>query len=395
MIAAERASSVASSHPQGWCTRDTISFEPAAPALTLDRALRLRAIQPASRPLRAGDLVSGTPFLVLRRLGEGGMGEVYEVERGAGGPPCALKMLLARHRGRADLAARMRREASALGRFDHPNLVRVLDAGELADGRPYLAMELLLGRDLREELIWRGALPVPRALALVAQALDGLAVAHAAGVVHRDIKLENLFLCEDGTLKVLDFGLAKAPWAEASLTLPGVCFGTPRTMAPEQCALEAVDLRADLYAMGLVLFELCAGRGPFDDLAGQHDAMRFAHCRRAPPRPGLFTPQPLDPAVEALILRALAKSPEDRFQSAPEMARAIRAILTGDASSMISRAGRSPARRRPSRAPALLVGLAVMLFALGVAFGRALPAQGALRPSIEPKERAIAVDRGP
>lgn len=371
---------------------DTVSFIPTEP--TIDRALRLRPIQPVPRPLSAGDLVVGTPFLVLRRLGEGGMGEVYEVERGAGGPLCALKLLHPRHRGRADLAARMEREGRVLQRFDHPNLVRVLEAGELDDGRPYLAMERLRGRDLRQALAIAGALPATRALGIVAQALDGLAAAHAAGLVHRDIKLENLFLCEDGTVKVLDFGLAKAPLVEPALTLPGVCFGTPRTMAPEQCALETVDLRADLYAMGLVLFELCAGRGPFDELAGLPDAMRFAHCRRTPPPPSCFTRNPLDPAIEALILRAMAKAPDDRFQSAAEMAQSIRALLAG-APIPAFRTGRSRPRSRRALVPALLVGLAVMLFALGVAAGRALPAQGAPRLLSGPAGRAIAADHAP
>lgn len=391
MIAA-RAPFTTPALPLALRSGETVSFTPVEPAL--DRALRLRAVAPVQRALAAGDLVPGTPFQVIRRLGEGGMGEVYEVALGEGGPRRALKLLLPRHRGRRDLAARMEREAQALARFDHPNLVRVQGAGELADGRPYLAMELLRGRDLREELMRAGALPVPRALGLVAQALDGLAVAHAAGLVHRDIKLENLFLGDDGTLKVLDFGLAKAPWAEAALTLPGMCFGTPRTMAPEQCAMERVDSRADLYAVGLVLFELCAGRGPFDELCGQHDAMRFAHCRRTPPSPSCFAPEPLDPAVEALILRALAKAPEERFQSAAEMAQAIRALLAGGASPT-SRSGRSRLRSRRAWGPALAVGLAVMLFALGVAFGRALPAPG--RPIASPAAQTSAIggDRAP
>jgi serine/threonine protein kinase len=384
----------------------TISFVPAAQTVPdrpldrlFDRPLRLRAIAPSSRPLRVGERAPGTPFTVRAVLGEGGMGEVYEVELDEGGPLRALKVLHARHRGRADLEARTRREAEALGRFDHQNLVRVFDHGTLADGRPFLLMERLRGRDLRSELVRCGALSATRALGLVAQALEGLAVAHAAGLVHRDIKLENLFLCEDGTLKVLDFGLAKATWAEASLTLPGVCFGTPRTMAPEQCSLEVVDRRADLYAAGLVLFELCTGSGPFDELAGQPEALRHAHLHRAPPRPSRLAPAPLDPGVEAIILRALAKSPEDRFQSAGEMAQALRAWVQAAEAPPPRELG-STRKHRRSWAPALLVGLAATLFALGVAFGRALPAPspqaadgGALAPSADAASHAASHDR--
>jgi len=328
-----------------------------------------------------GDRLPGTPYLVLRRIGHGGMGEIHEAEHLELGRRVALKVLHRQHLGRADLAARLREEARLLGRLRHPNLVEVFDLGVTADGRPWFAMPLLRGRDLREELARRGPLPPPAAIDLVAQALDGLSAAHAAGFVHRDVKLENLFLEEDGTLRVLDFGVAKIRGVyEGGLTDPGAAPGTPRTMAPEQHAGAAVDARADLYAMGLALYELCAGRGPFDDLRGQDHALRFAHCRREPPAPSAVSTRPIPAWLDALILRAIAKDPADRFQTAVEMAAALRAH--GDRREAGSRS-RLRARRRRARGvagpwiTATLSALAIACFALGLAFGRTLPLPGA------------------
>ncbi|WP_437778019.1 serine/threonine-protein kinase [Sorangium sp. So ce1097] len=296
----------------------------------------LRASEASSsagtRQLRAlveGESLPGTPYVVLRLLGQGGMGEVYEVEHRELGRRFAVKVLHRSHAGRLDLSARMRAEARSIARLRHRNLPEVFDLGATAGGRTYFAMELLEGRDLRTELARLGVVAVPTALGLVLQALSALSLAHAAGIVHRDLKLENLFLCDDGTLKVLDFGVAKLLHAGASLTAPDALIGTPRTMAPEQCAALPIDPRADIYAMGLVLYELVAGRGPFDELRGRRDALRHAHCEREPPPPSRLAPQPIPPAVERLILRAIAKAPEHRFQTAADMEAAVRRLLGG------------------------------------------------------------------
>lgn len=278
--------------------------------------------------IEAGERVAGPGLVVVRLLGEGGMGEVYEAEHPELGRRFALKVLHRRLRDRPDLAARLRREALALGRVRHPNLVEVVDLGVTGDGRPYFVMELLAGRDLRAELSRRGPLPPLEALALLEQSLAGLGAAHAAGIVHRDVKPENLFLTDGGALKVLDFGVAKLCEGEGSSyrTAADAVVGTPRSMAPEQCARGPVDARADLYAAGLLLYELVAGRGPFDELRGQPDALRYAHCDRPPPPPSRFAPHPLPPEVERLILRALEKSPARRFQSAEAMAAEVRRV---------------------------------------------------------------------
>jgi serine/threonine protein kinase len=276
-------------------------------------------------------------------------------------------------------------------------VVRLLDFGQTGDHRPYLVMELLEGYDLSELVARDGPMPVSKALVMIAEALDGLAAIHAAGIVHRDVKLENLFRCDDGTIKVVDFGVAKARWAAGSPTVPGVSLGTPRTMAPEQCALRGVDPRADVYAAGLALYELCVGRGPFDDLRDQPQALRFAHCARRPPPPSAIAPQPIPAAVEAAILRALAKSPDDRFQSAEEMAAALRRLIAPAPPCLAIPAPhavapgplprkqlRAAVRRRrgalgraTSGAPALMAVLSLLLFALGLLTGRAVSHPGA------------------
>lgn len=301
---------------------DTTHVDRVAPASSGDPS-RGGGPAPAAAPIT---LASCVGYTLLASIGQGGMGDVYEAMHGSLGRRCVVKMLRQQHLGRQDLAARLREEARVLARLRHRNLVDVFDLGTTADGRPFFAMELLHGRDLRRELALVGALPLRVALDVVIQALDGLGAAHEAGVVHRDVKLENLFLCTDGTVKLLDFGIAKISGADLGLSQANVALGTPRTMSPEQYALDAVDTRADLYAMGLVLYELVVGRGPFDELRANPQALRFAHCRRTPPAPSSFAREPIPIGVEAAILHAIAKDPDERFQSAREMADALRAL---------------------------------------------------------------------
>lgn len=287
------------------------------PSLASERGLSRRAL---------AQIMRGTSYALVELLGQGGMGEVYEAEHRALGRRCVVKILRAQHRDRAEFARRLRDEARVLARLRHPNLVEVFDLGTTADGRPFFAMELLSGRDLRRELDLVGSLPPRYALDVVIQALAGLGAAHEAGIVHRDVKLENLFLCADGTVKLLDFGVAKRNDDVSCLTGEGRVVGTPRTMAPEQHGLGEVDARADLYAMGLVLYELCAGRGPFDELRNSPHALRYAHGRRPPPPPSMFACDPIAEGLERAIMRALAKDPSDRFASAREMADELRRL---------------------------------------------------------------------
>jgi eukaryotic-like serine/threonine-protein kinase len=334
-------------------------------------------------PLCEGIFLDGTPYVVVRLLGQGGMGEVYEVEHHVLGRRFAVKVLHRAHRGRCDLAARMRMEARTLAALRHQNLVEVYDLGATADGRPYFAMELLHGRDLRRELRRFGVIAVPCALHVMAQVLDGLEASHRAGIVHRDIKLENIFLCDDGAIKLLDFGIAKTLGPGSSRTAHGSVVGTVRSMAPEQHASGDADPRTDIYAAGLSLYELVAGRGPFDEVQGNDHAMRFAHCERPPPRPSLVSPQAIPQAVEGVILRALAKRPDARFASAGEMAEALRSLssaaaraVPADIASPASVAGaflREPTTPLPESRPPLLSAIGDAAAAMGSALHRIFP----------------------
>lgn len=359
--------------PQGFSPRSAQKPSPPSSRHTAPRSCFDPYPHAPLPPLDPGSPIGGTPYVVVRLLGQGGMGEIYEVEHTALEIRSALKILHRAHRFRPDLIERTRREACSLARIDHPNLVRVFDFGHTEDARPYFVMELLHGRDLRAALALTGYLPVSLAASLVAQGLDGLAAVHAKGFIHRDIKLENLFLCDSGALKIVDFGIAKALCADALLTLPGVALGTPRSMAPEQSVLAEVDARADLYAMGLVLYELITGRGPFDELGCNVEALRYAHCETPPPMPSAIAPQPVSPAIEAVLLRALAKYPHERFQSASEMAAALRAAIPEPPEPNPAPLP-IPWRNDKDRAflPLALSALAAASFLLGIATGRAL-----------------------
>jgi eukaryotic-like serine/threonine-protein kinase len=307
--------------------------------------------------------------------------------------------LRASHASRPGLAARIASEGRLLALVRHENLVDVLDLGLLSsDGRPYLVLELLEGHDLRAERDRMGVLSVPAALGVAAQILRGLAAIHHNGIVHRDIKLENLFLCGDGRAKILDLGAAEPVSGREREGARGASLATPRTMAPEQFAGKPVDGRADLYALGLVLYELVAGRGPFDDARGV-EAVRSAHLFRTPEPPSRFAPQAIPEELDALILRALEKEPDDRFASAEAMAIEIEAL------SARPRAPTAPSRddtlpsalfapeppREGASADArrwVVSALAIASLAAGIAVGRLLVAPS---PVASPASSAAAV----
>lgn len=262
----------------------------------------------------------GTPYELLGLLGEGGMGTVLDVWRGDLGRRAALKLP---REGRAsrELALRLRREGRALAAVRSPHVVTLFDAGTLADGRPYLALEHLGSVDLRVALASAGLPPLGLALGWAIDALRGLAALHAAGIVHRDVKLANLMRDEGGRVVVIDLSTAKTAEDRLLATTEGLALGTPRTMAPEQHADGLADERSDLYAMGLVLYELLVGMGPFDDT--DEARVGYAHLLRAPAPPSALAPRAVPAALDALVLRALAKEPEARFGSAEEMLAAL------------------------------------------------------------------------
>ena len=318
--------------------------------------------------LNFDDPLAGTPYRTLGWIGSGGMGEIVEAEHAALGRRVVIK-LLHRHLGhRRDMMDRMRLEAQALGRVEHPNVVAPIDFGVNHEGRPYLVMERLRGRTLRDELAARGSLPAADAVALIAQALDGLAAVHRAGLCHRDVKPENIFVCDAATdqgrtVKVLDLGLAKVmgaagvpPGDRRPLAPPlwptaeDISLGTPRFFSPEQATGAPVDARSDIYAMGAVLYALVAGRGPFDHL---HDIAELlaAHAHTTPEPPSRWAPAPLSPALEATILTALEKRPADRFPSATAFAAALRANAAPLVTAHPTPAPTRPAPRSPRLVP--------------------------------------------
>jgi serine/threonine-protein kinase len=285
------------------------------------------------------DPFRGTPYRVTRQLGAGGMGEVYEVEHEIVGRIMVAKVLrleLAQDAGTAD---RMRVEAQALAALSHPNIVNVTDLSRTADGRPFYVMERLEGCTLGEDFRRRRQYSVEEAIDVTRQILAGLEAAHQLGLVHRDIKMDNVFLQRATTgervVKLLDFGVAKvladrsarAPAPPSLPTADGAVVGTPRYLSPEQVLGRGVDHRADIYATGLVLYALVCGRGPFEHVEGQAGFLR-AHLEDEPAAPSDVAGQPLPHELDAAILRAIRKSPADRFQSAADFAAALASIAS-------------------------------------------------------------------
>jgi serine/threonine protein kinase len=262
-------------------------------------------------------------------IGKGGMGAVYLARHLTLPRTVAVKVMHRELAAHPDQVARFVNEARAANSVGHPGIVDVIDVG-LLPGRdvPYLMMEHLEGEDLETRLERVGRLPLGEALAITRQVASALGSAHAAGLVHRDLKPDNLFLVEgeEGTrVKVLDFGIAKLR-PDLSPDLPhtetGIVLGTPLYMSPEQCRgrPELIDRRTDIYALGLILFRMLCGRPAFSGEASMD--LLVAHVSQPPPSPRALDPT-IPPAVERVILRALAKHPQDRFGSMAELAEAL------------------------------------------------------------------------
>jgi serine/threonine-protein kinase len=273
------------------------------------------------------------PYRVVRKLGEGGMGAVFLGEHTLIGRRAAIKVLLPELSSRRDSVDRFFNEARATTAISDPGIVQVFDFGFTPDKVAYIVMELLEGEQLNARLARLGALSPADALRITRQAAGSLGAAHAAGIVHRDLKPENLFMIRDPEAlggerpKLLDFGIAKLgdEVPDRVKTRTGAVLGTPVYMSPEQCnGAGRVDHRADVYALGCVLFHLLTGRPPFD-LPGV-GAIISAHLREPPPPPSSVAPQ-LPPGLDELVLRCLAKSPDQRFATMLELQQACDAIL--------------------------------------------------------------------
>jgi serine/threonine-protein kinase len=277
----------------------------------------------------AAELLAGAPdgiaegtcvsrYRVVARIATGGMGDVYRAEDTMLGRSVALKLLPASLSADARLRARFLREARLASALDHPNICTIHDVGRF-EGQLFIAMQYVEGQTLKQ-LVASGPLEPDRILSIAAQAADGIAAAHRQGIVHRDVKSSNIVLTPRGQAVVLDFGLAKlldesARASASALTRPGTVLGTPAYMSPEQARGEPADHRSDVFSLGVVIYEMATGRLPFER---RSDAETLTAVVRQPHAPLA------DAALSAIVDRALAKSPADRYQSMEAMLQAIR-----------------------------------------------------------------------
>jgi hypothetical protein len=263
-------------------------------------------------------------YLMLELVGIGGMGRVYRAEQTALGRTVAVKIIHPHLVGEENAAARFITESRAASRLNHPNSVGIIDFGKSPDGQLYLVMEFLRGKDLARVAYDDGPLPFRRIIDVLRQTLAALAAAHGESIIHRDLKPENIILepvrSGGDFVKVVDFGLAKIrdTQGQPSITSPGIVCGTPEYMSPEQARGDPLDARSDLYAVGVVMYQLLTGRLPFE--AESPTQVVLAHLTRPPQDPRTLAPERKIPdALAEIVLKTLAKEPKDRYQDSDEM----------------------------------------------------------------------------
>src|SRR2546429_6459858 len=252
-------------------------------------------------------------YKILRKLGAGGMANVYLAEDQELGRRVAIKILNDRHANDDQFVERFRREAKNAAGLSHPNIVSIFDRGE-AEATYYIAMEFLDGRSLKEMITKRGPAPINVAIDYARQILAALRFAHRNGIVHRDIKPHNVLVDDEGRVKVTDFGIARA--GTSQMTEAGSITGTAQYLSPEQARGAPVDQRSDLYSVGIVLYEMLTGKVPFTGDTPLEIAMK--HLSEVPVPPSELRDDVPDD-LDLIALRALAKDPEDRYQTAAEM----------------------------------------------------------------------------
>jgi serine/threonine-protein kinase len=262
-------------------------------------------------------------YRIQRKLGAGGMADVYLAEDQELGRRVAIKILNGRHANDDQFIERFRREAKNAAALNHPSIVSIYDRGE-AEDTYYIAMEFLDGRTLKELIVGRGAAPINVAIEYGRQILSALRFAHRHGIVHRDIKPHNVLVDAEGRVKVTDFGIARA--GTSQMTETGSIVGTAQYLSPEQARGGEVDPRSDLYSLGVVLYELLTGKTPFDGETPVEIAMK--HLSNAPKPPSKLRPE-VPPELDKVVLRALAKNPDERYQSADEMEADLERVARG------------------------------------------------------------------
>lgn len=272
-----------------------------------------------AKPTAESGVVLNGRYEVRGLLGRGGMARIYLAEDKQTGEPVAVKMMDALHLRSADARARFDREAKAANAVNHPNIVKVKDTGERIDGVPFLIMEYLFGETLGDWLRRETMMAPHIAIPVLAQAASALAASHKAGIIHRDVKPDNLFLQgepgEPYAMKVLDFGLSRLDAAK-TVTQVGVALGTPEYMPPEQVLGDKSDVRADIYALGIVMYRMLTGVLPFQ---AEDDALLLARQLIVAPTEPSEIRSTIDRATEGVILKALRKNPSDRYQTMDAM----------------------------------------------------------------------------
>jgi serine/threonine-protein kinase len=380
---------------------------PAAPAAAAASAATAPAPADAAFDSLIGATLAGR-YEIVRRIGEGGMGAVYEARHAVIGKRVAVKVLLEKFLTKTDFVARLLQEARLASSIGHENIVDVTDFGTTDDGRSFVVMEFLDGEALSQLIMREAPLPVERSLRIARQVASALGAAHAKGIYHRDVKPENVYLVRRGEadfVKVVDFGISKAvkqggneEGAEAyRLTHTGLLLGTPLYMSPEQArGDEDLDHRVDIWALGVMMYECLTGEVPFraNNYLGIISQV-LTHTAATPSmvRPELGIPD----AVEAVVMRAMAKDRTQRYQAMADLERDLERLLAGDQNVGLPLAGEGPAAgRRPVAPPRRWhLGLAAALaLGIGVSLALSRPPGGAA-PAAAPAPKNVAPARAP
>jgi beta-lactam-binding protein with PASTA domain/tRNA A-37 threonylcarbamoyl transferase component Bud32 len=323
------------------------------------------------------DMVFGRRYRVTERIGTGGMADVYKAVDETLGRTVAVKVMHTRYADDPDFVQRFRHEASAAANLSHPSIVNIYDYG-VEDGTYYIVMELVRGTDLKAVVKEQGALDPVKVAEYGVQVCSALTVAHGYGIIHRDIKPQNIVLTPDGTIKVMDFGIARA--VDSDSTQTGSVLGTAQYVSPEQAQGRKLGPESDLYSLGVVLYELSTGKLPFEGDTPVSVALK--HVNDLPPHPRTINPK-IPPALEAVIMKAMQKDPAQRYRSADEMRDDLQRVVAGRAVSaqprvddttvmpVVDRSAGAPQVTRQQSArretnPWIWVGIAALVILLGI-----------------------------